>query len=109
MIVYQSIAEVVAVRMKDIADEFDLPRTDVENWIARGLMRTNYAATVRGRSREFTKENVLELAATRAFVSVGCNVSDAVLLAEIIVDNWRGRKAQKKWLVAPAKLSLIHI
>lgn len=39
----------------------------------------------------------------RAFVAVGCPVSDAVALAEIIVDQRRSHRKVKKWLIAPAQ------
>src|SRR5215217_9689697 len=48
--------------LAEILPVIEADRFDVENWLARGLLTSDYERTVRGRARRYSKVNVLELA-----------------------------------------------
>lgn len=93
------------LKIAEFHDFIGAQRREIETWIARkdqiGL-RTVYADTVGGSARKFTRENVLELAGLTALVKVGLAPRHAVAFAEIIVDNDRLGRRQRKWLVFQA-------
>ena len=89
------------MRMSKFVEEFALSKADVENWISRLPMRTEFAPTIAGRFREFGKANVLELALVGAFVSAGMRPASAVAWAEPVLDDYRSGSVQR-WFVAPA-------
>lgn len=91
--------------MDDFLEPLGLKRTDVQNWLARPSveLRTQYAETVRGSARRFSKMNVLELALMNALVSVGCKLSDAVTWAEVLIDEYHRPCDAPNFLVCPAQ------
>lgn len=91
------------MQLNDFAEEFGLARADAENWLARVELRTDYQPTARGRSREFSRENVVELAMIASLVAVGFRPSKAVVWAEIVVDEYRNRRSAPEFLAFPAQ------
>jgi len=89
--------------MSDFVDVFGLNSVQIENWLSRLDLRTDYEPTVKGRARQFSRANVIELAAIGAFVSVGISPREAVARAEIVVDDSkRPRDKSPRYIVAPA-------
>lgn len=73
-------------------------RSDIENWIKRGILATKFQDTVPGKARLLSRANVKELALVSNFVNAGCRPLYAVDLAgEIMKDE--GTARMKEWLV----------
>ncbi|MEY8143209.1 hypothetical protein [Falsihalocynthiibacter sp. CO-5D18] len=78
------------MQMKTFIKKFGLSRADVENWIARPSvqLRTKYAPTTKGRAREFTRKNVMELALVGALVKAGVKPSEVAMWAEVAIEDY---------------------
>ncbi len=93
------------MQMSDFLDVFDLRRADVQNWIARPTVQlhTEYADTVAGAAREFSRQNVIELATIGALVSAGAKPSDAAMWSEVGVDAYRNpHSTPVRFMIFPA-------
>lgn len=84
--------------------EFGLSQKDVENWLSRPsiTLRTHYAETKRGRAREFTRENVMELVIMDALVSMGCKPSHAPMWAEAVMDEHKRPISPPRYVAFPS-------
>ena len=95
------------MQMKYFIDEFGLSRADVENWLSRPSvqLRTEYAPTAKGRARDFTRKNVMELALVGALVSVGARASEAAIWAKPVIEEYLSvlRTSQVNWIAFPAQ------
>jgi len=90
--------EIVMITMNELLAIIPATRRDVENWLERMELRTEYEKTVRGRPRNFTKENAIELAALANFVQVRISPSAAAALAHMVVRNARVGKV-REWFI----------
>lgn len=86
------------------ADAVGIKRTDPDNWRKRAGLRTDYKATVAGRAQEYTRTNVLELAAIARFMKLGFPLPKSVALADMIVRNDAAGNL-RDWLLFPADSS----
>lgn len=85
------------MQMKSFLREFNLSRTDVENWLRRVPLRTNYAHVIPPKPREFSRLNVLELAMIGRTVDRRFRPDTGAALAEVVIDQYRVRKL-KRWM-----------
>jgi len=80
-------------------DKIGISRTDAENWLSRLPLSTEYAPTVRGVPRDYSRENVLELAFLAAMIRTGWPPRKAVrIVRELLQDTW----GMAAWLGWPA-------
>ena len=85
----------------DFDERFGLTRYDAENWRRRVGLLTEYKPTTAGKAQEYSRDNVLELAATAALVKSGMPPKSAIAYANALI---RGGKAGdvRAWLIFPA-------
>lgn len=85
----------------DFSDKIGVSRHDADNWRKRVGLLTSYKPTVAGRAQEYSRDNVLELAATAAFVKSGMPPKSAIAYANALI---RSSKVScvRDWLVFPA-------
>jgi hypothetical protein len=94
--------------MKTIADILPVVNAsakDIENWISRLDLSTEYEETVRGRARRYSRVNTLELAFIAALVRGGAAPSKAAAYARTFVhgaQHWSWQKSIKQWLIFTA-------
>lgn len=93
------------MQMKSFIDEFGLSRADVENWISRPSvqLRTKYASTAKGRAREFTRKNVMELVLVGKLIEVGVRPSEAAMWAETAIEDYCSGISSIEWMAFPAR------
>jgi hypothetical protein len=75
---------------------------DIENWIARLDLSTEFEETVRGRARLFSRENALELAFIAALVRGGAIPSKAAVYAAHFTSDARRfdwERTTKRWFI----------
>lgn len=93
------------MQLIDFQDKIGASRRDIENWQARipgmGGFTTTFEATRRGVPRDYSKENVIELAFIAAFVRVGCELSKARAFSGGLIRQLRTGHL-RDWLVIPA-------
>lgn len=93
------------MQLIDFIETIGASRRDVENWQARiptmGRFATLYAPTRRGLPRNYSKENVIELAFIAAFVRLGCDLGKANAFAGGLMRQYQTGKI-RAWLVFPA-------
>jgi len=82
----------------DFQEKIGISRSDAENWLARLDLSTAYAPTVRGIPRNYSRENVLELAFLAALIKTGWPPRRAVgVVRDVLADTWG-----PVWLAWPA-------
>ncbi|GEO16001.1 hypothetical protein [Microvirga aerophila] len=78
---------------------------DIENWIARLDLSTEFKETVRGRARLFSRENALELAFIATFVRGGASPSKAAVYAAHFTSDARRldwERTMRRWFIFPS-------
>ncbi|MTH65863.1 hypothetical protein [Paracoccus shanxieyensis] len=85
----------------DFDEHIGLTRYDAENWRRRVGLLTSYKATTAGKAQEYSRENVLELAATAAFVKSGMQPKAAIAYANSLIRASKIGTVQE-WLIFPA-------
>lgn len=88
------------MKVTDFADQIGITRFDADNWRKRVGLRTEYAPTVAGRAQEYTRDNVLELAAMGALVKAGMTPKDAVPHAHMMVRQSHSSHV-RRWMLYP--------
>jgi hypothetical protein len=69
---------------------------DIENWMVRLPLTTKFQQTVRGRSRTFSMDNVLEITLLARFVRSGFSPAAAAVRIRDLFDCWK-RNGRTKW------------
>lgn len=88
------------MKVTDFADQIGITRFDADNWRKRVGLRTAYAPTIAGRAQEYSRDNVLELAAMGALVKAGMAPKDAVPHAHMMVRQSYSSHV-RRWMVYP--------
>jgi hypothetical protein len=97
-------AEVLTKRLKTTAQITPVVGADVnniDNWIGRLELSTKFEPSRRGRERQFTRENTIELAIVAALVQAGLKPQSAAAYADMGLRNLR-HGGQREWLIFPA-------
>lgn len=87
--------------LQDFGDTLGVSRVNADNWQTRLDLSTEYAPTIRGVPRQYSRENVIELAVIAAFTKAGCPARRAAAYAAAVLRQDRGRQL-KKWLIVLA-------
>jgi hypothetical protein len=83
----------------------DASQRDIENWVSRLKLSTEFHETVRGRARLYSRANTLELAYIAALVRGGAELSKAAVFAAGFVRHAQGndwKKSLREWFVFPS-------
>jgi hypothetical protein len=70
---------------------------NIESWIARLSLSTEYEATVQGKARKFSRDNALELGVIASLVKQGQKPHYAAKIAAELLDRMKTKKP-KGWL-----------
>ncbi|WEF24635.1 hypothetical protein [Paracoccus sp. S3-43] len=85
----------------DFSEKLGISRHDADNWRKRVGLLTEYKPTVAGRAQEYSRDNVLELAGTAAFVRSGMPPKSAIALANALIRSSKVGDV-RDWVVFPA-------
>ncbi len=89
----------VEMLISEFANAIGVSRADVENWIYRLELSTDYAETTPGKARNYSRANVLELAFLAAMIKTGWPPRKAVgIVRDVLQDSW----SIAAWLGWPA-------
>lgn len=90
------------MQLSDFKAAIGISRADVENWLPKLDLSTEYAPTVPGVPREFTRENVLELGIIAAMRKTGCSsLLTAAAYARMVIRGYRNGDL-REWVAFPA-------
>lgn len=90
------------MQMTNFLDAIGASRRDVENWTSRLDLSTEFAGTRAGAARQYSKENVVELAMISALTRSGCPLRSAAAYTAMVLRNYRS-DTLRDWIVFPAQ------
>lgn len=90
-----------------IAVEIGASSRDIENWLSRGELSTNFKPTTQGKARMMSRANALELAFLSAFVKCGVKFATAVAYAAMYVRHDRAGRV-REWIYFDPTLGAEH-
>lgn len=88
----------------DLISVIPATNRDLENWVSRLDLATDYHQPDRGRPRIFSRLNAIELGMIAAFVRGGATPSSALAFARSFVEDAKVGRLHKRrrWFVFPA-------
>jgi hypothetical protein len=88
------------MRASGFVGEFGSNKAEIENWIIRDTvdLRTRYEETIAGSARQYSLENVIELALMTAFVRSGIKPSSAAAYAAMAMRN-HATESPNEWYI----------
>lgn len=86
----------------DLVPVINATAYDVDNWVDRLEMVTEFRPTGRGRARVFDRWNARELGLLSGFVRAGMKPSEAVAYNRGLIQTLRNRRPVVEWLAFPA-------
>ncbi|SFO91207.1 MerR family transcriptional regulator [Tranquillimonas alkanivorans] len=90
------------MKMDEFKDTIGASRREIENWLNRvDPFLSTFEPTRRGIPREYTKENVIELAFIAAFIRAGLELQSASAYARTMLRHYRNKEV-RAWVAFPA-------